>query len=115
MTLTKEKFYWPKLEREVIRHIHRCQICHIAKSRNQNIGLYKPLLVSKAQWENVSIGFFLGFPKTQRQKDSIMVIVGRFSKISHFIPYHKTNNASHIADLYFKEVVCLHGIGCASA
>jgi hypothetical protein len=38
------------------------------------------------------------------------VAVDHFSKIAHFIPCHKSNNVSHVADLFIAKIVHLHGV-----
>lgn len=61
VALVKENFYWPKLERDVNRHIQRCKICHLAKSKSQDTGLYTPFPIPKAPWEVVIMDFPLDY------------------------------------------------------
>jgi hypothetical protein len=101
-------FFWLKMRRDIERFIAHHTICQKAKSRLNLHGLYMPLPISSNA--DISMDFVLGLPRTKKGRDSIFVVVDRFSKMAYFIPCHKSDDATHIADFFFKEIVRLHAM-----
>ena len=108
--ILKEHLFWPKMRRDVERMCERCVTCKKAKSKVLPHGLYLPLPIPDSPWTDISMDFVLGLPRTRTGRDSIFVVVDRYSKMAHFIACHKTDDAVNVANLFFKEIVRLHGI-----
>jgi hypothetical protein len=68
------------------------------------------LKIPEWKWEEISMDFIVGLPKTQNGYDSIWVIVDRLSKVTHFIPVKTTYKGSKLVELYIARIVCLHGV-----
>jgi hypothetical protein len=62
------------------------------------------------KWEVVIVDFVTNLPITVKQYDSIMVVVDKLTKATHFIPIKKTHKATNIAEIYMKGVSRLHGV-----
>jgi hypothetical protein len=99
-----------KMRHGVERYVSWCTTCNKAKSQLNAHGLYMPLPIPSVPWEDISIDFILGLPRTKRGSDSIFVVVDHFSKMAHFTPCHKSDNTSHLADLFFTKIVHLHSV-----
>ena len=94
----------------VQKFVKSCGFCQVTKGVRKNNGLYIPIFIPEKPWSDISMDFALGLPKIVKGYDSIFVIVEIFSKMAHFIPCKKTLDAEHVAKLYFKEIVRLHGL-----
>jgi hypothetical protein len=103
-------YFLPGMRTDVKIFVVRCRICQHMKGKRQNTGLYQPLPIPERPWDAVNMDFILGLPRKQRGCDLIFVVVERFSKMAHFIPCEKNSDATHIANLFFKEVIRLHGL-----
>ncbi|KAL4387162.1 hypothetical protein GQ457_09G017980 [Hibiscus cannabinus] len=106
----KEHLFWPKMRWDVERFCERCVTCKKAKSKVSPQGMYLPLPIPDFPWTDISMDFVLGLPRTKTSRDSIFLVVDSFSKMAHFIPCHKTDDAVNVANLFFRDVVRLHGI-----
>lgn len=81
----------------------------MVKGVKKNMRLYQSLHVPEKPWEDVNMDLFFGLPRTQKGHDSIFLVVEFFLKMIHLIPCKKTSDVVHVTELFFKEVVRIHG------
>jgi hypothetical protein len=75
------------------------------KAENRHpAGLLQPLPILEWKWEVVTMDFITGLPRTGKMHDSIMVVVDKLTKATHFIPLKTTHKAVYVADIFMKEV-----------
>jgi len=54
--------------------------------------------------------YFITNSLRTRQHYSIMVVVDKLTKDTHFTPVKKTHKETNIAEIYMKEIARLHGV-----
>ncbi|KAL0556646.1 hypothetical protein IC582_005160 [Cucumis melo] len=107
----KRVYWWRNMKREVAEFVSKCLVCQQVKApRQKPAGLLQPLSIPEWKWENVSMDFITGLPRTLRGFTVIWVVVDRLTKSAHFVPGKSTYTASKWAQLYMSEIVILHGV-----
>ncbi|GJP58710.1 hypothetical protein CLOP_g3005, partial [Closterium sp. NIES-67] len=106
-------FFWPKLSHDVRSYVHSSHMCQCNKARNTApYCLLHPLEIPQVPWSHVALDFITDAPRTSSHYNAILTVVDKLRKMAHFLPTSTTVTAEHVADLFFKEVVRLHGIPC---
>ncbi|KAK4394517.1 hypothetical protein Sango_1606000 [Sesamum angolense] len=69
----------------------------------------EPLPILEQAWSCISMDFIEGLPQSYG-KDSILVVIDRLRKYSHFIPLKHLYTAVSIAKVFFDNIYKLHGL-----
>jgi hypothetical protein len=106
----KTRYWWKDMRRDIAHYVACCDTYSRVKIEHQKpVGLLKPLEVPVWKWEDISMDFIVGLPRTPKGNDSIWVIVDRLTKVAHFVPVKVTFGTERLANLYVEHILRLHG------
>ena len=104
--MLRKEYFLPKMKTGLEEYIAICIECYQIKTKHQHpAGLLQPLPIPSWKWEIVSLDFVTGLPRNQNLNYSIMVVVDKLSKATHFIPVKTTYKAANIADIFLKHIL----------
>ena len=107
----KEHYWWNGMKKEIASFVSKCLTYQQVKEKHQRpVGKIQLLPIPVWKWEEITMDFVTGLPRTQRQHDSIWVIVDRLTKSAHFLPVNVEDSLEKLAQLYVDEIVRLHGV-----
>ncbi|KAJ0803307.1 putative nucleotidyltransferase, Ribonuclease H [Helianthus annuus] len=105
----KGMFFWKGITKMVRQFIRGCDVCMRAKHENvASPGLLQPLPIPNTVFTDISMDFIGGLPKSNG-KDTILVVVDRLTKYSHFILLRHPFSAADVAQVFIDNVYKLHG------
>jgi hypothetical protein len=96
---------------EIARYVARCDTCRRVKAIHmKTVGPLQSLSIPTWKWEDISMDFIVGLPRTAKGFDSIWVIIDRLTKIAHFLPVKTSYPVLTYAQIYIARILSLHGI-----
>ena len=106
----KRMFYRKGLKQQVETFIQQCAVCQHAKHLNTKpAGLLQPLPIPQGVWQDLSLDFVEGLPKSDGFS-VILVVVDRLTKYAHFFPLKHPFSALVVARVLYDGVIKLHGM-----
>jgi hypothetical protein len=107
----KQHYWWTKMKIEITRYVAKCDTCKRVKAVHlKTAGPFQSLPIPTWKWEDISMDFVVGLPKTFKGYDSIWVIVDWLTKTSHFLPVKTYYPVITYAHLYIARILSLHGV-----
>jgi hypothetical protein len=107
----KQHYWWKKMKIEIACYVARFDTCRGVKAIHmKTAGPLQSLPIPTWKWEDISMDFIVGLPRTTKGYDSIWFIVDRITKIDHFLPVKTDHPVVVYAQLYIARILSLHGV-----
>ena len=107
----RKSFFWKGMLGDIRRAVENCPVCQTEKSDHQPAkGKLVSTQIPEEKWKEISIDFITDLPTTQGNKDTILTIVDKATRMVHLVPCRKNVTAVATAQLLWRHVVRLHGI-----
>ncbi len=104
--------HWPNIQKFVKKYTSLFNICQRSKlSWYKQYWKLPSFFFLDKPWYNMIMDFIIDLQLSKKQKYYfVLVIIFWLIKIPYFILCHKTVIAIKLANLFFKKIVCLHGL-----
>jgi hypothetical protein len=98
------------MRKDIEHYMASCDTCSRVKIEHQKpVGFLNLLEILVWKWEDISMDFIVGLPRTPKGNDSVWVIVDRLTKVAHFVSVKTRYAIEKLADLYLEHILRLHG------
>src|SRR5215475_9264087 len=68
-------YYWETLNKDLTEFVKTCEVCQKTKTSTQKpYGMLNPIEPPKDKFQEYSMDFITGLPRTKKGKDAIMVV-----------------------------------------
>ncbi|XP_077091870.1 protein NYNRIN-like [Siphateles boraxobius] len=107
LQLTRQRFFWPRMERDIRDYVKCCQRCILAKTPEPSARAPLESIRTSAPMELVCLDFWSAEDSKQRSVD-VLVVTDHFTKLAH--AFHGVNQkAKQIAKKLWDHVFCIYG------
>lgn len=103
-------FYWPLMKQEIVQFVQQCVNCQ--RNKHEHLpypGLLQPLPIPDKVWMHINMDLLGGLPLSAGY-DTILVVVDRLTKMSHFMALSHPFSAKDVAQVFLDNILWLHGI-----
>nr|XP_028965101.1 uncharacterized protein LOC114827453 [Malus domestica] len=98
------------VKKKILDEAHTSAYAMHPGNRQRPGGLMQNLPIPIWKWEDITMDFVYGLPRTPSRYDGIWVIVDRLTKIAHFLPVRQTYSLEKLAKLFVDNIVRLHDV-----